>query len=359
MKRFLLLLAAVGLVSCTETLDEGGPNEIPSQLEQLQKRFDFSEVDTEGLEIKKTYEAQYNESGRPLSDALAFEYAHPDLAVVVGEINKCLWLGLFDRESGQLKYQYTDIEHPVSYSAYGVEYEYGVGKIFGIYFENEEIVFLIQYPKNEFYDTARLDLITFDERTILAEVSRYESFNDSRVRTIPRWADDTLCFSFRGISSFSMNSIIYNIYQKKILCCAQEKTWMAGLEIYPFYKTIELKITGIIGLPSYVYPCYNGHILLSSSNPLHSWVVGFSNDMVCIMEHQCTYDTITTIREDINLFDPYIGDSSRAPRYSLEYRTRTDDHITAVVTQTEYDGTVTTKTVDARLENDELKVEVQ
>ena len=128
MKRFLLLFTAaacVGLASCSETLSEDGESkeESSSLLEELQKRFDFSGIDTEGLEIKKIYEAQYNEYGRPLSDVLAFEYTHPDLAVVVGEINKCLWLGLFDRESGELKYQYTDIEHPVSYSAYGEEYE--------------------------------------------------------------------------------------------------------------------------------------------------------------------------------------------------------------------------------------------
>ena len=48
-----------------------------------------------------------------------------------------------------------------------------------------------------------------------------------------------------------------------------------------------------------------------------------------------------------------------SPRYSFEYKIRTNDHILLLTTQTEYDGTVTTKTVDIRVENDELKVDIQ
>lgn len=92
---------------------------------------------------------------------------------------------------------------------------------------------------------------------------------------------------------------------------------------------------------------------------LYFWDVCLYGRLVTITAFQCTYDSVVSTEEKIKLFDPYTGDSEKAPRYSFEYLTRTDDHISAVVTQTEYDGIITTKTVDIRVENDELKVEIK
>lgn len=347
MKRFLLLLVAfIGFASCSDsaTLNlEDDPVEFPTMLEQLQQRFDFSEVETEGLEIKTVYEAQ--------SDIISntFEYTHPELAVVIGEISNSLWLGLFDRESGKLEYQYTDIEHPVAYSAYGVEYEYEVGCIWGIYFDNNNVVLAIQYqyPKQESGSgKARLDLISFDVssqksyRTIITDNLFYD---ESGIQKIGRWIGNTVCLYFRLTSSFDDNcgAVIYDINEKETLCFICGNSWDSS-----FHRVIASRMI------------YRNDVLISNKNLLHFWDISFGEKLL-IKEFQCTYDTVVTAKKEIDLFKPYTGDSSKEPLYSVEYKTRTDDHILVVVTQTEYDGTTTTKTVDVRIENDELKSEIQ
>lgn len=346
MKRFLLLLAAVGLVSCSETLDAGGPNEVPSQLEELQKRFDFSEVDMEGLEISEIHE--YKDDDFYSSDS--FEYQHSDLAVVIGKTNDCFWLGLFDRESGKLKYQYTDVDHPTSYSysAYGVEYkyEYKIGEIFGIYFERDNVVLAIQYFIKE-SDKARLDLIAFDENekalrtTIFENVSSYLSCYGhliNNIFAIYQWSANTIYFypGFGMYPEYAARKVIYDFKKKEILCNIFDPN--------PIYLRAS---------------CPN---FTSISNPLHCWYIDICQknypEKIFIEEHLYTYDYATIINKKIELFEPYTGDSSKAPRYSYEYKIKTEDYALVVVTQTEYDGTATTKTVEVRLENDELKVEV-
>lgn len=339
MKKCLLLFTAaacVGLASCSETLSEED-----KQLEEIQKKFDFSEVNTEGLEIKTVYGFQ-DHNGPIIGNSLTggvnpFIYSHPDLVAVIGEINKCLWLGLFDRESGKLKYQYMDIEHPISYSAYGVEYEYGVGSVLGIYFEGNDIAIAIQYPKYE-SAKARLDLIAFDKnnkvsRTTIAE----ETYCYTGMVMIDQWANNAICFC-----DLVRWAIIYDIDKSEVLCYGYDEKLLHAVA-------------------AKLYPEITGDIFISNTDLLHFWHISYPTDntTLWIIECQCTYDAVAATKKNIKLFDIYTGDSSKAPHYSFKYQTRTDDHISAVITQTEYDGTVTTKTVDIRLENDELKVEIQ
>lgn len=358
MKRLFLLLAVacVGFASCSENLNGDDPNEIPSQLEELKKRFDFSEVNTEGLKIKKVYEATNDENigDNPYDIAyrnVVFEYTHSDLAVAVGEINDCLWLGLFDRESGKLKYQYTDLEHPTSYSyyQYGIKYEYeynGVGEIYGIYFEDDDIVLAIQYFIKEF-DKARLDLIAFDENGKICRTAIFENGDHTRSCygfklydnlgfSIRKWSKNTIYLYSSIEHSNLVYYVVYDFLEKNLLC---------NVDVYAHLS------------PFYIYLRSRPNIS-SILNPLHFWYLDYS-DEVRIYEYKCTYNTITATEEYVKVFEPYTGDSSKAPRYSYEYKTKTDEYISVVVTQTEYDGTITQKTVDIRLIDDELKVEIQ
>ncbi len=343
MKRLLLLLAVacVGLASCSENLFDD-LDKIPVQLEELQKRFDFSEVDTEGLQVTEILEFDSDSEINPHSSV--FEDVYPDLVAIIGNINNCVWLGLFDRESGKLKYQYTDFDHPISYSAYGVEYDYEAGNILGIHFENNYGAIAIQYIGEKHI---RVDIITFDQsqktyRTTIGDNFSYINIRDQILGM--RWSSHTIYLRFLPI--------IFDISKNEILC-----------NIKYIYED------NIVDFHSFA----GENVFVSLSNPLHFWRLSFndrnnielslkdyfsSND-IKITEIHCSYDTITTSGKNIQLFEPYTGDSSKAPRYSYEYKTRTDDHICVVATQTEYDGTITQKTVDVRLENDELKVEIQ
>lgn len=353
MKRLLLLMVAcVSFASCSDSATLN--SEFPTLLEELQKQFDFSEVNTEGLEIKKVYEFQDNEDN---GMAYTFVSTHPDLAVVVGEIDKCLWLGLFNKESGKIKYQYTDIEHPISYSAYGIEYEYGVGNVCGIHFEDNCGAIAIQYNTNEKIGKYRADIITFDQtqktyRTAIGD-NFSSAISDYQIWEMPRWSSHTIYLRFLPI--------IYDISKNETLCNIK----YLYDEVREYYYIVDFG--SLVAKKDFV----------SSSNPLHFWNISlgdedkdsfislgnedsFLGNNVKIREiQQCSYDAITIVGKEIELFEPYAGDSSKAPRYSVEYKTKTDNRIVAVVTQTEYDGAITTKTVDIRVENDELIVDVQ
>lgn len=323
MKRFLLLLAAVGLVSCTETLDEGGPNEI-------QKRFDFSEVDMDNLQGIRE-ERNFN---------------MPGLTVFTGTSNDCVWIGVFDSESGSLKCQYTDEDHPTSYYAYGEEYKYGIGQVVGIYLENKKIVLVIRYSDPQYKNIDRVDLIVADDN----KQDRYVIDEKSEV-------------SSASIVKWTSGSIYIVFGEKGIIYDADNDVFLS-------------RAIGTLGrIENDIYH----NLIISPENRLHFWKVvnrlgpvtgskrGFNPDMdpevhgedLIIGEYQCTYDAISCTTKYMWIYEPIDENLSEKPRYSFEYKIRTNDHIVFVVTQTEYDGTITTKTVDIRVENDELKVDIQ
>ena len=320
MKKFLLLFTAaacVGLASCSETLSAED-----KKLEEIQKKFDFSEVDIENIQDIRE-ETKFSTS---------------DLTVFTGTIDDCAWIGVFDSQSGSLKCQYTDVDHPTSYFAYGEEYEYRAGSVLGIYFEGNDIAIAIQYPKYE-STKARLDLIAFDKnnkvsRTTIAE----EIYSDTGMFRFAQWTNNTICFCDQG----GYMASIYDINKNEVLCFSSNAD---------LFYAVRTKL----------YPEITGDIFISNTDLLHFWHISYPTDntTLWIIECQCTYDAVAATKKNIKLFDTYTGDSSKAPHYSFKYQTRTDDHISAVITQTEYDGTVTTKIVDIRLENDELKIEIQ
>ncbi len=122
MKKLIALLAitCICLASCSDTFDSGGL-----------KNFDFSDVDTDNLQ-----------GIREIS-----EFDFPNLTVFTGVLNDCFWIGVFDSQSGSLKCQYTDEDHPTSYYAgYGEECKYDVGVLSGFYFEKNKAVLIEQYP---------------------------------------------------------------------------------------------------------------------------------------------------------------------------------------------------------------------
>lgn len=339
MKKLFLLLTVVCAATFTGCDADAASNSdgTPSQLEELQKRFDFSEVDIEGLQISEMHEFNGNFSSISPYSAI-FEEVYTDLVAIIGKFDNYRWLGLFDRESGKLKYQYTDFDHPKSYFAYGIEYKYELGDIVGIHFEDNCGAIAIRYM-NQQSRKGRFDLITFGQtqktyRTIIADDIHGV---DCQMRAM-RWASNTIFLGFFPI--------IYDISKNEILCNVD------GIVFHEFAEKKDF---------------------VSPTNPLHFWSMSyfdgeivplalkdsFLGNSIKITELQCTYDTFKTTEKDIQLFDPYTGDPSKAPHYTREYQTRTDDHISAVVTQTTYDGTVTAKTVDIRLVGDELKVEIQ
>lgn len=327
MKKLIALLAVVcmSLVSCSETLDEDGLNGI-------QKKFDFSDVDIENIQGLQEEE----------------KFSTPESTVFTGTIDDCAWIGVFDSESGSLKCQYTDEDHPVSYFAYGEEYKYEVGEVLDAYFESNKLLLMIKYADSQYNNSGRAalssrkDLISVSGdshcRYVIDEKSSYSSVS------ITKWTDSSIYIIL------GEKGIIYDVDNDVILSCAIGTAGRITNDIYH-------------------------NLIISPSNVLHFWEVELfgrfgpdygsrsgwethGEDLV-ISECQCTYDTISWEMKYVWIYEPISVDSSDTSRYSFEYKTRTDAHIVFVATQTKYDGTITQKTVDIRVENDELIVDIQ
>ena len=321
MKRLFLLLAAacIGLTSCSETLSAED-----QKLEEIKKKFDFSDVDIESIQ--------------GLQEETKFSTS--DLTVFTGTIDDCAWVGVFDSQSGSLQCQYTDVDHPVSYSAYGEEHKYKVGDVLSTYFENKQLTVVMRYAESQ-YDDYNNTRAKVDSRTDLISVtgdSHYRHIIDEKSScsssSIMKWANRSIYILLKD----SNKGVIYDADNNIILCRA-------------------------IGNSGYIENDNDHNLIISQTNVLHFWKLFFcsydSSIALRIEEFQCTYDTISSAEKFVKIFDLIQDDSSKAPRFSHEYKIRTDNHITAVFTKTDYDGTVTTKTVDIRVENDELKVDIQ
>lgn len=316
----LLAVACVGFTSCSETLSAED-----KRMEEIQKKFDFSDVDIENIQGLREED----------------KFSTSDLTVFTGTIDDCAWIGVFDSESGSLKCQYTDVDHPTSYFAYGEEYKYGIGKIVSMYLENNHIVFVIRYADPQYENIGWLDLIVVDGdkqyRYVIDEKSKAAA-------SIMKWTDSSI-YIIGG------KGFIYDLYNNEILCC-------------------------VIGTSGRIENDIYHNLIISPTNALHFWKVELINrfgpdlgtrsrvgethgEDLMISECLCTYDTISWTTEYMWIYEPNPVDASQIPRYSGEYKIRTDDHIVFVATQIEYDGTVTTKTVDIRVENDELIVDIQ
>lgn len=328
MKRLLLLLAAVGcanLISCSENLfDDLG--KIPVQLEELQKRFDFSEVDTEGLEISD----YFNESKNGIAPHY---FGFPKMTIIEGHVNGRLWIGVFENSTGRLKYQYTDYDQPVLY-------ESGKSEMHGIYFEDDLVKGIaIRYPKSH-PNTFHLDLIIVKSD----DISRYTIDENAlcaplRVsNNLARWTDGILCMYYVE------NLVVFDLSDMCFKChISQYDTASASFDSSSIFWARADSTSG-------------PHLFIAPNDPFHCFYMNIAAAAGIIREYKLTFDVGFLAEEKtINIFNDF------DPRdyYSLEYKIKTDDYVSAVVTQRKYYGTVTTKTVDVRLENDELKVEIQ
>ncbi|MDE6069391.1 MAG: hypothetical protein K2F92_00715 [Alistipes sp.] len=330
MKKLLLLLviACVSLASCTETLDLNNPNDI-------KKKFDFSEVDIENIQGLQEEE----------------KFSTPESTVFTGTIDDCAWIGVFDSQSGSLQCQYTDVDHPTSYFAYGEEYRYGVGAVLDAYFERNKLIIVIKYTDPQYNNSGRAVL---SSRKDLISVS-----GDSHCRYI---LDEKSGYSAVSITKWTDRSIYIILGENGI--------------IYDFDNDVIL--SSAIGTYGKIENDIYHNLIISPSNGLHFWEVellcrfgpdygskGIRNEFeihaedLVIYERKCTYNTISHTTKYMWIYEPISVDSSKTPRYSFEYKIRTNDHILLLTTQTEYDGTITTKTVDIRVENDELKVDIK
>lgn len=334
MKKLLLLLSVtcLGFASCSETLDAE-----EKKLEEIKKKFDFSEVDVENIQGLQEEE----------------KFSTPESTVFTGTIDDCAWIGVFDNQSGSLHCQYTDEDHPTSYFAYGEEHKYEVGEVLGAYFKDSQLIFVIQYAESKDSDEGRLDLVSVSWNDAPYRYTINEKFSIKNVDAIAgiKLTTSVMCIIINDIRPITL---MYDLDDKNVILCIQEGSRDGFL-----YDAINQKIKDDKDIQN----PYS--LIFSLTNKLYFWQIYVDLSLyigapkITIHGFQCKYNDYILTEKNIDIFEHYYGDSSKAPRYSYEYKTRADNHVNVIFTRTEYDGTITQKTVDVRVDGDELKVEVQ
>lgn len=325
MKRFLLLLAAVGLVSCTETQDEGGPNEIPSQLEQLQKRFDFSGVDYENLNIVAIYDG--DKDGENLR-----QFRFPNTTIIRGWLYDCVWVGVFENATGRRLFEYIDSEPPISGSEC-------VGEVYGIYFDEETCVLIMQYPNGTLLPYHRLDFIVLKEDSILRSIIDENalcapSSDEGIFNRLAQWTDGILC------TYYVDTLILYDVAKNELLCkIAKFNSPYSSEAETLFFSARDSEKT---------------NLFVSSNNPFHCFYISIADRTSIIREYKLEYNVcFLSNKIDIEIFE-----YDKAASCTSEFKIKTRDHALAVVVQTK-DKIQIKKSLDVRLEDGELKFEVK
>jgi len=336
MKRFFLLLAIVGcmnFVSCSDASDSNDPNEIPPQQEELQDRFDFSGVDYKNLDIAAIYDGDRDgENPR--------QFRFPNTTIIKGRLYDCAWVGVFENSTGRRLFEYLDSEQPF------VGYEC-VGEVYGIYFDEEMCMLIMQYPNGASLSSYRLDFIVLKENSILRSVIDEKALcapsSDGVFNMLAQCTDGILC------SYYIDTLILYDIAKNELMCKIAEFDSPYSSDAESLYWAA-------------AHPGINS-LFITRSDFLHCYLVAINEEYLYTREYQLysAAGALETNKQQ-RLFEP-LGVNFDIT-YTIEYKVRTKERILAITTRIAYCKTDKktyreAKTVDVRLENDELRVEVQ
>ena len=336
LKLLFLAVTCVGFVSCSETLSADGESkeESSSLLEELQKRFDFSGIDFENLDIAAVYDGdRYGENLRL--------FRFPNTTIIRGRLYDCAWVGVFENSTGRRLFEYRDSDRPISGSEC-------VGELYGIYFDEDTCALIMQYP-NEAPSSYRLDLIVLKEdhilRSVIDENALCAPSSDGVFNRLAQWTDGVLC-------SYYVNTLIlYDIAKNEFVCKIAEFDSLYSSDAESLYWAA-------------AHPDIN-NLLIARSDFLHCYSVAFY-EYLYIREYRL-YFAVGVLESDKQprLFpklEPFYD--YEEPTYTIDYKVRNRDRVFVTIIRTVYckpDKKTyrETKIVDVRLENDQLKAEIQ
>lgn len=123
---FLLFIAGLTLCACTS---ESNNDDGFDPLSGYNKKFDFSNIDTEGLFITGCW-GDYDSNNNDTATYPIRELWGKDYVVILGKRDDTYaWIGVFDYFTHKCIYDYTDWGKPVGYTEYGEEVKYEITTI--------------------------------------------------------------------------------------------------------------------------------------------------------------------------------------------------------------------------------------
>lgn len=320
MKKLIALLLAIAgsltLAGCEKEDDE--------VILPIEQRFDFSGVDYENLDIAEIYDGdQYGENPR--------QFQFPNTTIIKGRLYDYTWVGVFENKTGRRLFEYRDSERPIFGSK-------SIGELYGIYFDRDICALIMQYP-NESPSYYQLDLVVLKNGRTFRSVIDENALcaPDGVFNRMVEWTDGILCSYYVG------TLILYDVDKNELICKVSEfnSPYSSDAESI-FFSARDSEIT---------------NLFVSTNNPFHCFYIGIAAGNSIIREYNLEYDKCSLSNEQkIELFDDITAS------YTLEYKVKTRERVFAVVTRTiNISGKIikTTKSLDVRLENGKLEIEVQ
>lgn len=343
---FLLFIVGLTLCACTsESNNDGGFD----PLSGYGKKFDFSNIDTEGLLIIDCW-GDYGDSNDGTVTYPIRELWGKDYVVILGKRNDTYaWIGVFDYFSRKCIYDYTDWGKPIGHTEYGEEVKYDVTEIWPtqLTFGDNYFTAAMRYSDWE-NNRIRIDFVVYTSdnntirRTILDEMLRSAPLGSHNVGNL--YGDFSFFYLYHTHPE-SQQAWFYNSSINEIMV------------LFTFNYSLPQSTALNIIKAAFTDADYTQSRILINPNDVESWLAYTSPDQSIKL---VAYDhgELSDVQE-VAIFDEYTGSYDQAPRYAVEYLEQEADSHLLKVTRTEYNGTRESKKVHIYIYDNEYNIKIE
>ena len=337
MKNIFTLLLIISICACSS---ENNNDYNFDKLGGYDKKFDFSNIDIEGLLITDCW-GDYDHTQFPTTNEIIRELWGKDYVVLKGSRDSTYaWIGVFDYYTHEYIYDYTDWDKPIGYTEYGEEKKYEITDIWSTRLMFGENFFAIPlYYSDSTRNRTELDIVmcNTDGTTIRSKI--YE-LNRSVGRSVYLGKLFDYMFIYAYISNYDNAKSTVSYYD---------------LERKEFHEFTLPQIYIIEDAFRDGY-CPNIARILIDPNDCESWVA-YTEPRQSIQSVAYDHGKLTDIQK-VDIFDEYTGSDDQAPQYIVEYLEQEINNRLIKVTRIKYDGTRESKNVRISLDNSDSHITV-
>ena len=341
MKNLFTLLLIISLCACSS---ENNNDYNFDKLGGYDKKFDFSNIDIEGLLITDCW-GDYDHTQFPTTNENTRELWGKDYVVLKGSRdNTYAWIGVFDYYTHEYIYDYTDWDKPIGYTEYGEEKKYEITDIWSTKLMFGENFFAIPlYYSDSTRNRTELDIVVCKTDGTTIRRKMYE------------WNNRSTEEGSHNTGKLFDYLFFYNYYSHASAPKEEELivVWYDSKRNKFHEFTLPL-IYIIRDAFRYSYPNL-AHILIDP-NDCESWAA-YTEPRQSIQSVAYDHGRLTDIQK-IDIFDEYTGSDDQAPQYIVEYLEQEINNRLIKVTRITYDGTRESKNVRISLDNSDSHITV-
>lgn len=349
---FLLFIAGLTLCACTS---ESNNDDGFDPLSGYNKKFDFSNIDTEGLFITGCW-GDYDSNNNDTATYPIRELWGKDYVVILGKRDDTYaWIGVFDYFTHKCIYDYTDWGKPVGYTEYGEEVKYEITTILPdeLTFGDDYFTMPITYSDKRNRRT-EIDLVIYrvDGTMTRNKVLDIATTSSSRYY-INTGKLSNNCLFFYSYDEYGKPSMTIWFYEIPSGNKFYEFTLNSLDGWIPRPPTTAFDIIGA----AFATADYTQSRILINPNDVESWLA-YTSPGQSIKLVAYDHGELSDVQEVV-IFDEYTGSYDQAPRYAVEYLEQEADSHLLKVTRTEYNGTRESKKVRIYIFDNEYNIKIE